>query len=113
MENMFSKNIKYLLDSGKLTVNTILKITGHNSKSLVSMWKSGERYIITEDAVKLANYLGVTIDDLLNHDLKELGSQFDSLKELFIQNYSLLTDDDKDTIRFIIEKRVKENERQN
>ena len=72
MENMFSKNIKYLLDSGRIDTNTILRITNHNSKSLVSMWKTGERYIITEDAVKLANYLGVTIDDLINHDLRKL-----------------------------------------
>lgn len=113
MENMFSKNLKYLLDSGKLTVNTILKITGHNSKSLISMWKSGERCIITEDAIKLANFLGCTIDDLINHDLKEINEQFDDLTELYLQNKDLLTDDDKDTIRFIIEKRVKENERQN
>lgn len=111
MENMFSKNLKYLLDSGKLTVNTILKITGHNSKSLVSMWKSGERYIITEDAIKLANFLGCTIDDLINHDLREIKEQFDDLTELYLQNKELLTDDDKDTIKFIIEKRVKENER--
>ena len=108
---MFSNNIKYLLDTKRITTKKILEITGHNSKSLVAMWRTGERFITTGDAVKLANYLGVTIDDLLNHDLKELESQFDTLKELFLQNYSLLTDDDKDTIRFIIEKRVKDNEK--
>lgn len=108
---MFSNNIKYLLDTKRITTKKILEITGHNSKSLVAMWRTGERFITTGDAVKLANYLGVTIDDLLNHDLKELESQFDTLKKLFLQYYSLLTDDDKDTIRFIIEKRVKENEK--
>ena len=108
---MLSNNIKYLLDTKRITTKKILEITGHNSKSLVAMWRTGERFITTGDAVKLANYLGVTIDDLLNHDLKELESQFDTLKKLFLQYYSLLTDDDKDTIRFIIEKRVKENEK--
>ena len=100
-----------VIDTKRITTKKILKITGHNSKSLFAMWRTGERFITTGDAVKLANYLGVTIDDLLNHDLKELESQFDTLKKLFLQYYSLLTDDDKDTIRFIIEKRVKENEK--
>lgn len=112
MDNMFAKNLKYLLNTNKLTVNKILELTKIKSPSLIYMWKSGDRFITTENAVILGNYLGVTIDDLLNHDLKELESQFDSLKELFIQNYNLLTDDDKDTIRFIIEKRVKEEYKQ-
>ena len=112
METMFQKNIKYLLNSKRITANKILQITGGRSSSLVYMWKSGERFITTEDAVKLANYLGCTIDDLVNHDLREMHNQYDDLTELFIQNKNLLTEDDKDTIRFIIEKRVKENERQ-
>lgn len=111
MENMFQNNIKYLLNSGRLTVKKILEITGGRSPSLVYMWKSGERFITTEDAVKLSNHLGCTIDDLINHDLRELENQFDNLTELFLQNKDLLTEDDKDTIRFIIEKRIKENEK--
>lgn len=113
MENMFSNNLKYLLNSGKLTVNKILQITGNRSSSLVYMWKSGDRIITTGDAVKLANYLGVTMDDLINQDLREIDNNFDSLKMLFIENEHLLTEDDKATIRFIIEKRVKENDGKN
>ena len=106
MENMFSKNLDYILKTKKFTTQQILKITGHNSKSLISMWRSGERFITTEDAVKLANALGCTIDDLINKDLREIQNQ-DSFTETFLQNKHLLTDDDKDTIRFIIEKRIK------
>lgn len=111
MDNMFQSNIKYLLNSGRLTPKKILDITGHNSKSLVSMWRTGERFITTEDAVKLANYLGCTIDDLINHDLREIEQQSDYFTDLFIQNKEILTEDDVATIKFIIEKRVKENER--
>lgn len=112
MNNMFKNNIKYLLDTNKLTTKKILQITGHKSKSLVSMWCSGERFITTEDAIKLCNHLGITINDLINTDLKDIYNTYDDLTELFIQNKELLTDDDKDTIRFIIEKRVKENDTQ-
>lgn len=112
MESMFQKNIKYLLNSKKLTANKILQITGGRSSSLIYMWKSGERFITTEDAVKLANYLGCTIDDLINHDLREIQEQ-DQFDTMLMQYKHLFTDEDKDMIKFIIEKRVRENERQN
>jgi transcriptional regulator with XRE-family HTH domain len=101
MENMFSKNIKYLLDTGKISVKTILNITSVKSKSLVYMWKSGERQITTEDAVKLANFLNITLDDLINKDL----SKVDEFGSYFNANKHLLTEEDKDMIKFIIEKR--------
>ena len=112
MDNMFAKNIEYLLNSGKLTANQILKIIDKKSSSLIYMWKSGERFITTEDAVKLCNYLGITINDLINGNLRELENSYDDLEELFIQNKNKLTDDDRDTIRFIIEKRIKEHDTQ-
>lgn len=110
MDEMFKNNIKFLIDSGKLNTKKILNITGHNSKSLVAMWRTGERYITTSDAIKLSNYLGITVDELINKDLRELNNNYDELEKLFIKNKHLLTEDDRDTIRFIIEKRVKENE---
>ena len=103
MENMFSKNIKYLLDTGKISVKTILNITSVKSKSLVYMWKSGERQITTEDAIKLANFLNITIDDLINKDL----SQVDEFDSFYNANKHLLTEEDKDIIKFIVEKRKK------
>ena len=106
---MFQKNIKYLLNTKQLSVETILRLTGHKSKSIVSMWKSGERYIITEDAVKLANYLNITIDDLINKDLSQIQVNND-FKDYFINHLHLLTQDDIDTIKFIIDKRVKGKE---
>lgn len=112
MESMFSKNIKYLINSGKIDVKTILKITNHNSKSLVSMWRSGERYIITEDAVKLSNYLGITVDDLLNKDLRNVLTENNEVELLFSKYKDILTDDDKETIKFIIEKRKKDIDKQ-
>lgn len=103
MENMFAKNLKYLIDTGKISIKTILNITGVKSKSLVYMWKTGERQITTEDAIKLANFLNITIDDLINKDL----SQVDEFDSFYNANKKLLTEEDKDMIKFIIEKRKK------
>lgn len=103
--NMFQRNINYLLKNKKINVTTILKITGHNSSSLVSMWRTGQRKILTEDAIKIANYLNITIDELLNKDLST-ASDNDELTSLFIKNVDILTNDDKQMIKFIIEKRI-------
>lgn len=105
---MFSNNIKYLLDTKRITTKKILEITGHNSKSLVAMWRTGERYITTGDAVKIANYLGITVDDLLNKDLKHIFEEKNEVEMLFSKYKDILTDDDKETIKFIIEKRKKD-----
>lgn len=107
MENMFKNNIKYLLDSGRISTNKILQITGHNSKSLVSMWRNGERYITTKDAVKLCEYLGITMSNLVNDDLFKLETNQDEFETYFNSNKHLLTQEDKDMIKFIIEKRKK------
>lgn len=107
---MFSNNIRYLLDSKKITTKKILEITGHNSKSLVAMWRTGERFITTGDAVKLANYLGITMDDLINKDLKEILNNQNEFDSYYNANKHLLNDDDKATIKFLIEKRKAKND---
>lgn len=104
---MFSNNIRYLLDSKKITTKKILEITGHSSKSLVAMWRTGERFITTGDAIKLANYLGITVDDLINKNLKELLDNQNEFDNYYNANKHILTDDDKEMIKFIIEKRKK------
>lgn len=71
-QSMFPKNITYLLDKNLVDVNTLLKITNHKSQSLISMWKTGEREIITKDLVKIANHLGFTMDELVNKDISKL-----------------------------------------
>lgn len=68
--NYFSQNITYLIDSKQISVNKLLEITNHNSPGLVSMWKSGERTPITNDVLAIANYLHLTVDDLINKNLK-------------------------------------------
>ncbi len=110
MTNYFAKNISYLIDSGIISVDTILKITNHNSPGLVSMWKTGERNIMTNDLLAIANFLNYTVDDLINKDLskKDTSLSKSELDVLFDKHKDILTDDDKETIKFIIEKRKRE-----
>lgn len=110
MKNYFAKNISYLIDNNIISVETILKITNHNSPGLISMWKSGERNIMTNDLIAIANFLNYTVDDLINKDLSKKDSELSKSKldVLFDKHKDILTDDDKETIRFIIEKRKRE-----
>lgn len=110
MTNYFAKNISYLIDNGIISVDTILKITNHNSPGLVSMWKTGERNIMTNDLIAIANFLNYTVDDLINKDLtkKDTSLSKSELDVLFDKHKNILTDDDKETIKFIIEKRKRE-----
>ena len=75
MKNYFAKNISYLIDNNIISVETILKITNHNSPGLISMWKSGERNIMTNDLIAIANFLNYTVDDLINKDLSKKDSE--------------------------------------
>lgn len=111
MDNMFSKNISYLIDNRFITVQTILQLTGHNSPGLISMWKTGERQIITSDLVKIADYLNISIDDLLNKDLST-NKSLNDLEILFNKYKDLLTESDKAHVKFIIEQRQKEIEKE-
>ena len=110
MSKLFSKNLKYLRTTKKISQQQLadkLKI----DRSSISRWESEDMDSTVGNVVAIANLLGVPVEDLLGKDIENEGLYYvDELKELFIQNYNLLTDDDKDTIRFIIEKRVKENE---
>lgn len=110
MKNYFAKNISYLIDNNIISVDTILKITNHNSPGLISMWKSGERNIMTNDLITIANFLNYTVDDLVNKDLSKIDEQEakNELEVLFDKHKDILTNDDKETIKFIIEKRKKE-----
>ena len=74
IEQTFANNLKYLINNNIISVKTILKITKHKSKSLISMWCSGERLITLKDVVIISDYLGISIDELVNSDLRGLSN---------------------------------------
>ena len=106
--NYLSTNIKFLRQQKGLTQEDISKIV-NKSRVLVSQWESDERYITTEDIIKLSNYFNVPMDNLVGKDLRTKDENtYDETNVLFDKYKDLLTDDDKETIRFIIEKRKRE-----
>lgn len=110
MSKLFGDNLKYLRTIKRISQGQLadkLKI----NKSTISRWESNEIDPTVSNVIQVANLLGVPVADLVGIDMRFDNVYVDELEELFLQYKHLLTDDDRDTIRFIIEKRVKENER--
>lgn len=110
MSEIFSKNLKYLRTTRKISQQQLadkLKI----DRSTISRWESDDIDPTVSNVISIANLLGIPVSDLVGIDIEQDGLYIDELEELFIQNKHLLTDDDRDTIKFIIEKRVKENQK--
>lgn len=104
--NYLSTNIKFLRQERKLTQEDIAKIVD-KSRVLVSQWESDDREITTEDIIKLSDYFNVPMDALIGKDLR-IEFPKDDLEILFDKHKNILTDGDKETIKFIIEKRKRE-----
>ena len=109
--NYLSTNIRFLRQQNNLTQDDISKIV-NKSRVLVSQWESDEREITTEDIIKLSNYFNLPMDVLVGKDLRVKNNEFDELELLFSKNKEILTKDDKEMIRFMIEKRKKEIDKQ-
>lgn len=109
--NYLSSNIKFLRQKNNLTQEDISKIV-NKSRVLVSQWESDAREITTEDIIKLSNYFNIPMDSLVGKDLRIKDNDFDELELLFNKNKDILTEDDKETMKFIIEKRRREIDKQ-
>ena len=105
--NYISSNLKHLRTSNNLTQDDIAKIV-NKSRVLVSQWESDAREITTEDIIKISDYFNVPMDVLVGKDLRISDNTFDETNVLFDKYKDFLTDDDKEYIKFIIEKRKKE-----
>ncbi len=112
--NYLSKNIKFLRLQNKLTQEDIANVVG-KARSLISAWESDDRDITTEDIIKLSDYFGVSMDELVGKDFQSNSSNntFDELDVLFKKYKGILTDEDKETMKFLIEKRKREIDKQN
>lgn len=69
--NHFLKNVTYLLHDQNKSWYQLSKETGIPESSLADYRNQRKKDIKLEDAIKIANSLNRTIDDLVNTDLKE------------------------------------------
>lgn len=108
MNNFFSSNLKFLRENKGLSKSELAKkINVH--QSTISRWENEEMGATVDNAYDVANVFNISVADLTGKDLRKNNNIcFDELEILFDKNKDILTDDDKEYIKFIIEKRKKE-----
>lgn len=103
----FSKNLKFLREQRKFSQNKLAELSNVN-QTTIARWESEEISPSLDNIYDVANVLNVSIADLTGRDLTQEQPVFDELELLFSKNKDILTDDDKETMKFIIEKRKRE-----
>lgn len=108
MNNFFSKNLKFLREQNNMTKTDLAKKLNVH-QSTISRWENGDMGATVDNAFDVASVFNISVADLTGKNLKTQNiKNFDELEILFDKNKDILTDDDKEYIKFIIEKRKKE-----
>ncbi len=81
------------------------------NQTTIARWENEEISPSLDNIYDVANVLNVSIANLTGRDLTDEQPVIDELELFFSKNKDILTDDDKETIKFVIEKaRRKVNE---
>lgn len=107
MARLFNKNLKYMRQQKGISQQDLankLKL----DRSTISRWESDEMDITVGNAIQIADFFNIPIEKFTSSDLSVNNKSFDELELLFSKNKDILTEDDKDYIKFIIAKRKKE-----
>lgn len=110
MKNNFPINLKYLRNQNGMTQEDLAKKM-NKDYSTIGKWELGQRNPIMADILKLSDIFNVPVQDLVEKDLRFETEPKDQFEVLFDKNKDILTEDDKDYIKFIIEKRKKETDK--
>lgn len=78
MKNYFSENIKKLRRTADITQEKLAEFVGVTPQT-VSKWERAETYPDIETLPAIANYFGVTIDELLGNDKTQTDAMIDQL----------------------------------
>lgn len=112
MARFFNKNLKFIRQQRGISQQELadkLKL----DRSTISRWENDEMDITVGNAIQISDYFNIPIEDFTGRDLtKNDNNNFDELELLFDKNKDILTEDDKQYIKFIIEKRKKDIDKQ-
>lgn len=108
MARFFNKNLKYIRQQKGISQQELadkLKI----DRSTISRWENDEMDVTVGNALQIADFFNIPMEELTGKDLTvNDNNSFDELDVLFDKHKNILTEDDKEYIKFIIEKRKKE-----
>ena len=105
MEKYFDKNLKFIRKKLKLSQQDLADKLKTINRSTISRYESGEIDPTIGNVLLISKILEVPIDELLFYDMQKYVP--DTFEEFYNSNKHLLTEEDKDMIKFLIEKRKK------
>lgn len=113
MARFFNKNLKFVRQQKGISQQELadkLKL----DRSTISRWENDEMDITVGNAILISDYFNIPLEEFTSKDLTigDSINSFDELELLFSKNKDILTDDDKETIKFIVEKRKREIDKQ-
>lgn len=104
MQDIFlASNLKFLRKQKNITQKQVADFCNKTDVAIL-YWENGKREPNAVDLSKLSILFNVSVSDLLLKDLRFENNEFENY---FNANKHLLTDEDKDMIKFLIEKRKK------
>lgn len=107
MKNYFPDNLKFLRTQKGMTQDELAQKMDKDY-STIGKWELGQRNPIMSDIIKLSDIFNVSVQNLVEKDLRIKNENFDELELLFDKHKDVLTESDKTLIRTIIEQRKKE-----
>lgn len=112
MTNFFAKNLKYLRNKKNIDQQIMAEDLGV-AQSTLSCWENGLRTPDLDMIAKISKYLSIA-DDFITRDLTNSNNEqdFDELDVLWKRYKNILTEDDKETMKFLFEKRMREIDKQ-
>ena len=98
-KSFFPKNLQFLRKEKNMTQSELgNKI--HVDQTTIGRWEDGNREPTVGNVANIANLFNVSIPDLLDKDLSKNNQTFDELELLFSKHKDILTNDDKEYIKF-------------
>lgn len=108
MTRLFNKNLKYIRQEKNISQQELADKL-HLDRSTISRWENDEMDVTVGKALQVANFFNIPIEVFTGKDLtKENTKNQDELELLFDKNKDILTAEDKEYMKFIIEKRKRE-----
>ena len=109
MAEFLNKNLKYLRIQRNISQQALADKIGID-RSTISRIENNEIETTIDNAIKIADILNVSVNDLINKDLtnEKINKNFDELEILFDKHKEVLSESDKAIIKTIIEQRIKE-----
>ncbi len=71
---LYALNLRYLREKQELTQQNMADFLGYRGKQGYSMVETGKSGISVESLEKLADFFGVTLDQIVKHDLSKEGA---------------------------------------